>query len=94
MEWYLNYIYLGEGCNGVATAARNYFDKDLSELTLAECASLIDVYKRQGKLASLCLTLEEGFCASSHRKNAHKKRALFHRCIKSITCLLYTSRCV
>lgn len=43
MEWYLNYIYLGEGCNGVATAARNYFDKDLSELTLAECASLISI---------------------------------------------------
>ena len=43
MEWYLNYIYLGEGCNGVATAARAYFDKDLSELTLAECASLISI---------------------------------------------------
>lgn len=43
MEWYLNYIYLGAGCNGVATAARTYFDKDLSELSLAECASLISI---------------------------------------------------
>lgn len=43
MEWYLNYIYLGEGCNGVSTAARNYFGKDLDQLTLAECASLISI---------------------------------------------------
>lgn len=43
MEWYLNYIYLGEGCNGVATAARNYFNKDVSQLSLAECASLISI---------------------------------------------------
>ena len=27
LEWYLNYIYLGEGCYGVATAAQNYFGK-------------------------------------------------------------------
>ena len=28
--WYLNYIYLGEGCYGVAPAAQNYFGKELS----------------------------------------------------------------
>ena len=43
MEWYLNYIYLGDNCYGVATAAENYFNKDLSQLTLAECASLISI---------------------------------------------------
>ena len=43
LEWYLNYIYLGEGCNGVYTAALNYFGKELDELTLAECASLIAI---------------------------------------------------
>ena len=43
MEMYLNYIYLGEGCYGVATAAQTYFGKDLSELSLAECASLIAI---------------------------------------------------
>ena len=43
LEWYLNYIFLGENCYGVATAAENYFGKDLSELTLAECASLISI---------------------------------------------------
>ena len=43
LEWYLNYIYLGDGCNGVATAAEHYFGKDLSELSLAECASIISI---------------------------------------------------
>lgn len=43
MEMYLNYIYLGEGCNGVYTASYAYFDKNVSELSLAECASLIGI---------------------------------------------------
>ena len=41
MEWYLNTIYLGEGCYGVQSAARVYFGKKVSDLTTAECASLI-----------------------------------------------------
>ncbi len=43
MEWYLNMIYLGEGCWGVKSAAHVYFGKELSELTTAECASLISI---------------------------------------------------
>lgn len=43
MEWYLNTIYLGEGCYGVKSAAEVYFGKELSELTVAECASLIAI---------------------------------------------------
>lgn len=43
LEWYLNYIYLGDSCNGVYTAALNYFGKELQDLTLAECASLIAI---------------------------------------------------
>lgn len=43
LEWYLNVIYLGRGCNGVYTAAQKYFGKELDELTLAECASLISI---------------------------------------------------
>lgn len=43
LEWYLNRIYLGEGCYGVKSAAQVYFGKELSELTLAECASLIGI---------------------------------------------------
>ena len=43
MENYLNRIYMGESCYGVKTAAKMYFGKDVSELSLAECASLISI---------------------------------------------------
>lgn len=38
LELYLNEIYLGGGCYGVAAAALNYFNKSLDELTVAELA--------------------------------------------------------
>ena len=37
---YFNQIYYGHGAHGAKSAAREYFHKDLSELTLAECAFL------------------------------------------------------
>jgi penicillin-binding protein 1A len=40
LELYLNEIYLGYGSYGVAAAALNYFNKSLSELTIAEAAYL------------------------------------------------------
>ncbi|MBQ3532551.1 MAG: transglycosylase domain-containing protein [Oscillospiraceae bacterium] len=40
---YLNTIFMGNQCYGVKTAAEMYFGKDVSELTLAECASLISI---------------------------------------------------
>ena len=43
MEWYMNTIYMGQGCWGVKTAAATYFGKPLQELTTAECASLISI---------------------------------------------------
>ncbi len=49
MEWYLNYIYLGEHCYGVYTASYAYFGKDVSQLSLAECASLISITNNPSK---------------------------------------------
>ena len=43
MEYYLNYIYFGKGCYGVATAAEYYFGKEVSQLSLAESAVLISI---------------------------------------------------
>ncbi|MCD8212094.1 MAG: transglycosylase domain-containing protein [Oscillospiraceae bacterium] len=43
LENYLNYIYLGRQCYGVYTAAYKYFNKDVSDLSLAECACLISI---------------------------------------------------
>ena len=43
LEMYLNCIYLSHGCNGVKTAARTYFGKEVKDLTLAECASIAGI---------------------------------------------------
>ena len=38
LEYYLNSINLGQNCLGVQTAAKRYFDKDVSELTISEAS--------------------------------------------------------
>jgi len=43
LEMYLNTIYLGEGCNGIQSAANFYFGKDVSKLTVAEGACLVGI---------------------------------------------------
>jgi|LSQX01.1.fsa_nt_gb penicillin-binding protein 1A len=43
LEWYLNLVYFSQGCYGVQSAARTYFGKDVSELTLAESASIVGI---------------------------------------------------
>lgn len=40
LEMYLNIIYLSHGCYGVQAASNRYFNKDVSELTLEECATI------------------------------------------------------
>lgn len=48
IEFYLNQIWLGKGSYGVKAAARSYFNKDLKDLTLAECASIAAITQRPG----------------------------------------------
>lgn len=43
IEWYLNAVYIGEGCDGIYTAAQKYFGKEPSQLTLAESASIVGI---------------------------------------------------
>lgn len=45
IEMYMNTIYFGAGCHGVQTASNYYFSKDVSKLTLEECASLAGIVK-------------------------------------------------
>ncbi len=45
LEAYLNTISLGNGICGVQVAANYYFNKDVSELTLVECASIAGITK-------------------------------------------------
>lgn len=49
LEAYLNTVYLSHGCYGVKTAAETYFGKDVSELNLAECASLAAITQSPGE---------------------------------------------
>lgn len=43
LELYLNSIYLSEGCYGIKSAAKVYFNKDVKDLTIAEGASLVGI---------------------------------------------------
>lgn len=45
LEMYLNTIYLSHNSYGVRVAAKTYFNKELHELTLAECVSIASIGK-------------------------------------------------
>lgn len=45
LEMYLNQIYFGQGAYGVQAAAKTYFNKNVEELTLSECALLAGIPK-------------------------------------------------
>lgn len=40
---YLNVVNFGSGCNGVEAAANTYFDKDISNCDIAQCASIAGI---------------------------------------------------
>lgn len=93
LEWYLNYIYLGEGCSGVYTASYAYFGKDVSDLTLAECASLVSItnnpslynpYSNREKNKErqqlvLALMCEQGYIKEDERDAAIAEELVFLR---------------
>lgn len=43
IELYLNNIYLGSNCYGVYAAAHKYFDKEVKDLDLLECACMVSI---------------------------------------------------
>ncbi|MDD3841016.1 MAG: transglycosylase domain-containing protein [Clostridia bacterium] len=43
LEMYLNVIYFGSGAHGIYQASRTYFNKDVEQLTLEECAMLAGI---------------------------------------------------
>lgn len=49
LECYLNVVNLAGGMNGVQVAANYYFDKDVSELSLTECAAIAGMVKSPTK---------------------------------------------
>ncbi|MGN0525977.1 MAG: transglycosylase domain-containing protein [Acutalibacteraceae bacterium] len=43
MEFYLNTVYLGNGCYGIKTASEVYFGKNVEDLNAAECAMIAQI---------------------------------------------------
>ena len=92
MEWYLNTIYLGEGCYGVQSAAEVYFGKNTDELTAAECAaivaitnnpSLYDPYinpegNRNRQMIILSQMHSQGYLTDAEYSAAKGQEMLFH----------------
>ncbi len=91
LEWYLNTIYMGEGCYGVQSAAHAYFGKSVDKLSLAECASLIaitnnpsiyDPYinpekNRSRQMLVLGAMLDQGFIDQSEYDQATAQEMVF-----------------
>lgn len=87
LELYLNNIYLSQNCYGVQAAAYTYFNKDVSELTLIECAAIAcitnsptryDPVQNPENNASrrnqiLWQMLDQGYITESEYNEAHGK---------------------
>jgi penicillin-binding protein 1A len=50
LEQYLNWIFLGNGANGVQAAAKTYFNKDVGDLSLPESALIAGLIQRPSTL--------------------------------------------
>jgi penicillin-binding protein 1A len=53
LRWYLNNAYLGAGATGIPAAARIFFDKEVTDLTLAESALLAGLIRSPSQLNPL-----------------------------------------
>lgn len=77
MEWYLNTIYLGNGCGGVKSAAETYFGKELQMLTTAECASLISITNNPSLFDPYGEAFEEGGRTGKDRNRSRQEDVLW-----------------
>ncbi|MCI6054283.1 transglycosylase domain-containing protein [Dysosmobacter sp.] len=82
LELYLNFIYLGQGCYGVQTAAQFYFGKDVSELDVAECASLIAITNNPsmyGPMYDITITREDGTTTTPRELNKERQENILNK---------------
>ncbi len=87
LEMYLNIVNLSQSCYGVGAAAQKYFSKDVSELTLIECACIASITKSPSyydpinnpqnnakrRDTVLTLMLEQGYISEEEYKEAYGK---------------------
>jgi len=84
LEYYLNTINLGAGTYGVQTASKRYFNKDVSDLTLSEAATIAAItqrpvyhnpitypeYNAERRKKTLDKMLELGYCTQEEHDEA------------------------
>lgn len=94
LEMYLNSVYLGEGVFGVSEAAKVYFDKEVTDLSLAESAMLaalipapsryspyngnLDGLKKR-QSAVLQKLVEQGYVTEEERERASQEQLAIRR---------------
>ena len=64
LQMYLNQVYFGEGAYGVQSAARIYFGKEVTDLTLSDCALLAGLVRAP-----------RGYSPFVHPERARRRRA-------------------
>ena len=74
MEAYLNDVYLGSSNYGVKTAARDYFNKELSELTIRECAMIAGMIQAPNRYDPRKNTYERTYAESDGPEKAGKNK--------------------
>lgn len=92
LEWYLNQIPLGQNAYGVEAASQTYFGKSVSEISLAEAATLAALIKAPSLLSPygekkeellarkdyvLDQMLKEGFLKKEVAEEAKKEKVVF-----------------
>jgi len=85
LERYLNIIPLGSGCEGVGSAAYEYFGKPVSELSLAECASLISITNnpsRYGPYSTARIATSTGEMWSARQWNKWRQENVLNAMLK------------
>lgn len=59
LEAYLNDVYLGQSNYGMKAAAKDYFGKELSELSIRECAMLAGMIKARTAMTQGAILIKE-----------------------------------
>lgn len=82
LQLYLNMIYLGQGCNGVQTAAQFYFGKDAKDLDLAESACIIAITNNPslyGPMYDVTYTREDGTKVTPRELNKNRQEVILNK---------------
>ena len=94
LEMYLNIVNLSQGCYGVGAAAQKYFSKDVSELSLIECACIASITQSPSyydpisnpennarrRNTILDLMLEQGYISEEEYVSAYEKELELNVC--------------